>query len=290
METDRLKQFCAVVETGSLSRASEILGITLSGLSRSMTILQDQLKRTLFRPEGRGITITDEGLLVFRQAQEILTQISSLEDQSLRVKKSFRVGALEVFSYNLIGQILHRSGVISGEIVELDPKALEANILDRRLECGLTYLPFAMEGVEHLKIVSFEMGAFARADLLKLDKYQDIPFIVPARGFDINPIGIKERDGWPEKLWERKVSFRANSLATGINLASIGFGAIFVPVFLIDIFNKNVIPEMKLSQIRISRKQIDFKRYVFLAKRVSSEESSEMKALAAGLRKVLNRT
>lgn len=43
MDTKRLRQFCAIAETGSLTKAAELLHITHSGFSKSMKLLQDDL-------------------------------------------------------------------------------------------------------------------------------------------------------------------------------------------------------------------------------------------------------
>lgn len=65
METNRLKQFCTIVEMGSLVQAAKLLHITHSGLSKSMHILQDEIGRVLFHSAGRGIAITEAGQTVF---------------------------------------------------------------------------------------------------------------------------------------------------------------------------------------------------------------------------------
>ena len=42
MDTNRLRQFCAIAELGSMTKASKLLHITHSGLSKSMKLLQEE--------------------------------------------------------------------------------------------------------------------------------------------------------------------------------------------------------------------------------------------------------
>lgn len=74
MEIDRLKQFCVIVETGSMTKAAKLMHITHSGLSKSMQILPSELNTVLLQPAGRGITLTDAGIKVYHRAKIFLQQ------------------------------------------------------------------------------------------------------------------------------------------------------------------------------------------------------------------------
>lgn len=68
MDTNKLKYFVAVAETGSLTKASKILGISHSGLSKAVSALETEAKLKLFRPQGRGLEITLEGKWFYLEA------------------------------------------------------------------------------------------------------------------------------------------------------------------------------------------------------------------------------
>ena len=59
METNRLRQFCTVVETGSFRKAADILGISHSGLFKSIKTLEEEVGFVLFLPSGRGIVVVE---------------------------------------------------------------------------------------------------------------------------------------------------------------------------------------------------------------------------------------
>lgn len=285
METDRLKQFCGVVETQSLTRAAEISGITLSGLSRSMKILQAELAQELFRQHGRGIIVTDQGLQLYRKAKEVLERVALLSKVD-RPIRTFRLGALEVFTYNIIGRIADPDwGPL--KILEEAPRQLELRILNDELDCGLTYLPFGMDGIEHLPVTHFHLKAFVRIGTFANLLPKFVPFIVPSGELSASPLGTKERDGWPEELWDREVRAHVNLLSTAIDLCCQGQGSVFMPDFVGNEHNMRSSPDFKLTPLKLPIGNNQLKRTLFLAKRVSSPETQEMKRITAKLRRVI---
>lgn len=61
MELRQLTYFLAVAETNSISRASAVLGIAQSALSRQIRFLEKELSTQLFYRHGRGVQLTQEG-------------------------------------------------------------------------------------------------------------------------------------------------------------------------------------------------------------------------------------
>ena len=65
---------------------------------------------------------------------------------------------------------------------------------------GLTYVPLPQEGIEYLRLCPLELGIFARRGAFPKVPLAEIPFVTPTTPLPMNPLGIKERDGWPESL------------------------------------------------------------------------------------------
>lgn len=74
-----LKTFLAVYETKSVTRASEMLGVSQSSVSHSLNRLRDCLDDPLFRKMGRGITPTNAADLIAPKAAQIVGDIEGLE-------------------------------------------------------------------------------------------------------------------------------------------------------------------------------------------------------------------
>src|SRR4051812_24080766 len=104
METNRLKQFRALVETGNLRKAAELLNISHSGLSKSMRAFEVEVGKKLFLQSGRGLVTTDEGAKLYERSQRFLEELDSLLDHSTHAPRELvRLGAFEVFTTHFIG-------------------------------------------------------------------------------------------------------------------------------------------------------------------------------------------
>ncbi|MES3039006.1 MAG: LysR family transcriptional regulator [Bdellovibrionota bacterium] len=288
METNRLRQFCLILETGSLSKAAELLGISHGGLSKSIAVLQDEMGMTLFQAQGRGLIPTDQGRKIYKQAQEILSKVDELKTQAADTSDQFyRVGVLEVFTGALFTKPL-----IAGmpeakfQVLELNPGQIETAVLEDRIEVGFTYLPVTMEGLEHLQVVKFKFGIYSQKGAFKNMKVQDMPFVAPVAAAPTNPLGIKERDVWPDGLFPRKKKFQVNLLSTAMDLARNGQCAIYIPEFLAEHNNQTSLPAYQLEQIPFPSHFPRQEFYVYLVKRITTEENQIIKKLSSEIRKL----
>lgn len=71
LDWDKLKTFHAAAESGSLTAAAERLGISQSAVSRQITALEESLDTPLFHRHARGLTLTEQGRILFLAAREI---------------------------------------------------------------------------------------------------------------------------------------------------------------------------------------------------------------------------
>lgn len=72
MELRLLRYFLTAAKEKSFTKAAEQLHITQPTLSRQMAAFEEELGITLFIRSGKKISLTDEGILLKRRAQEIL--------------------------------------------------------------------------------------------------------------------------------------------------------------------------------------------------------------------------
>ena len=68
MEIQHLREFAAIAETGSFSKAARRLRIAQPPLSRHIRQLEDELGIKLFERSATGVRITREGSLLLQQA------------------------------------------------------------------------------------------------------------------------------------------------------------------------------------------------------------------------------
>lgn len=78
MNLRHLHYFVEIVATGNLRRASEVLYVTQSALSRAITELESELDSVLLERDQRGVRPTRQGLVLAQGARRLLGELDSL--------------------------------------------------------------------------------------------------------------------------------------------------------------------------------------------------------------------
>ncbi len=79
MDLRQLTTFLEVAETGSLRRAAVRLRVVETALSRQMRLLEAEFGTQLFRRHGRGLALTESGVLLRDRAAPLLAGLAQLK-------------------------------------------------------------------------------------------------------------------------------------------------------------------------------------------------------------------
>ena len=79
MDIRVLRYFLAVAREGNITRAAESLHITQPSLSKQLMDLEQELGKTLLLRGKRKITLTEDGILLRKRADEIVTLLEKTE-------------------------------------------------------------------------------------------------------------------------------------------------------------------------------------------------------------------
>lgn len=79
IDVEALIGFAAVIDTGSFSAAAERLGQTPSGVSRTISRLEDHLGMTLMHRTTRRLQLTEEGSWLLGRARSLLADLANTE-------------------------------------------------------------------------------------------------------------------------------------------------------------------------------------------------------------------
>src|SRR2546430_8844014 len=93
MELHQLRYFCAVVETGSFSRAAEQSHVSQPSLSQQILKLEDELGARLFDRLGRSVRLTELGKTFLPRARAVLRELEAAKgdrSEERRVGKECR--------------------------------------------------------------------------------------------------------------------------------------------------------------------------------------------------------
>ncbi len=82
LDVGALIAFVAVIDTGSFSNAAQQLGQTPSGVSRTISRLEQQLGMTLIHRTTRRLDLTEEGSWLLARARRILADLEETESQA----------------------------------------------------------------------------------------------------------------------------------------------------------------------------------------------------------------
>ena len=95
MDWDKLKIFHAVAEAGNFTKATYVLNLSQSAISRQIQTLEQELKTQLFERHARGLSLTENGEYLFKTAHEVISKLKDVES-TLIDKKNKPSGKLTV--------------------------------------------------------------------------------------------------------------------------------------------------------------------------------------------------
>ena len=288
METNRLEQFCAVIETGGVRSASELLNMTHGALSKSLKVLEGELGYTLFLPAGRGIVPTEKAKLIYPKIKKLVKdigEIQSLEDEKHR--SEIKIATFEIFSTYSVRGLLPLIKEFDLTLHETRQGELEEHVANGTVDFGVTYEPIPTTDVEFLKIGRVSMKVYGIEKNFKTDKIEELPFIAPVRPVTGAPSGVKGLDGWPDHLQKRSIRYKVDMLESALCIAREGNGVVYLPEFIAIQHNRIVKKAFCLKEIECTKKVKTVNRSVFLVKRKSSPESLPMKKVSRWLRNII---
>lgn len=109
MEIRVLRYFLTVVREESITKAAEVLHITQPTLSRQLSQMEDEIGVKLFNRGSRKITLTDEGILLRRRAEEILSLVDKTElellEQYEQIDGKITIGCGEIQSVRILPKL-----------------------------------------------------------------------------------------------------------------------------------------------------------------------------------------
>lgn len=284
-----MKQYCLVIESGTIAKAASLLHISPGALSRSMQRLRTDVKLDLFVPHGRNIHATEQGLKFYQIAKDTIEKFTdSLNHlhQKTTPLEELRIGSYEVFTTYVLEDLLNNElKGMSVTVLELTPGAIEVALLNRQIDLGITYAPVPLPGLIVERIASFKMATFTmeKSPLRNLP-VSKLPFAEPTTSIPRSPINIESFDAWPSHAFRRHVQFRFELLETSLMAARSGHCAIHIPEFIAVLANRL---GTKLTKLDFATPKPAVKLDAYVVRRIDTSEDRRSKKFCAGLRRVI---
>src|ERR1700733_5305052 len=102
MDWDKLRIFHAVASAGSFTHAGQMLTLSQSAVSRQVSALEEEISTPLFQRHARGLTLTDEGELLYSAGSDVLARLGQAEEALKNVQAAPR-GSLKVTTSHGLG-------------------------------------------------------------------------------------------------------------------------------------------------------------------------------------------
>ncbi len=201
MDIRIMEYYLAIIREGNISAAAEALHVSQPALSRQVKDLEDELGVRLFDRGSRKITLTEEGMILRRRAEEIvrLMQITESEIGQVHnmISGEIHIGAGESLAFRYISEIagdIHRSYpdvrfyITSGDTTDLmeqlNTGLLDAvliyNDYDKELYQGI---PLPQE--DRLGILVRKDDPLAHKEKISISELKNLPLIIPREAVNI---------------------------------------------------------------------------------------------------------
>ncbi|MBP0727090.1 LysR family transcriptional regulator [Bacillus sp. RG28] len=161
MNFEQMEYIVNVANEMSISKAAEKLFISTSGMSQSITQLENELGIKIFNRSKQGVTPTFEGKIVISKAMSLLNTIKELNTEILEHKNSNQTH-LKILNAPCFTFILQETMVkfnsenkdITFELIEQNPTEIMQNFNKENYDFAL--IPASLEEVKKEKNIRFE--------------------------------------------------------------------------------------------------------------------------------------
>lgn len=273
MEFRVLKYFLTVVREENITKAANVLHITQPTLSLQLAQLEEDIGVKLFNRGTRKISLTNEGMLLRRRAEEIISLVDKTEqelnEQDEMLDGVISLGCGELSSVSTLADILagfkKKHPLIVYDLYTANADEIKEKIDKGLIDIGLLLEPVNIEKYEYIRLQTKEVwGAVMRADdeLAKqefvtaeqLSKRQ----IILAR----RPKAKNELAHWFGKYYDKlNISFTSNMSTNASIMVEKGLGNALIIKGSLPFLDENRIKCIPLYPALIANSVLVWKRH-----------------------------
>lgn len=138
-----LKTFCALADVGHFTKTAEVLYMTQSGVSQHIKKLEIQLDTLLLTREGKSFSLTEAGMKLHHQGQNLLKSFDDIEksikqdDPLIGIIKIATPGSIGLKLYPYMLDIQQRHPTLVIDYTFAPNKSIEQDLIERRIDLGI---------------------------------------------------------------------------------------------------------------------------------------------------------
>ena len=278
MEIRVLRYFLAVAREENMTKASEILHLTQPTLSRQIAGLEEEMGVQLFIRGSRKLTLTEDGMLLRRRAEEIIELVEKTErelaEPDEETEGCVTIGCGDLQAVQVLADII-RSFQEKYPRVVFDLYTAAADSVKERMDRGLTdigvmlepvemekYRFIRLEGSEHWTVLLHPEDPLAEKAYVTPEDLASVPLILPCRMNVQNELA-----GWFGDYYKNlSVRFTSNLPANSAVMVKNRLGCALVISGAAGMWDKEQIickplsPELTASSALVWRRMAPFGR------------------------------
>lgn len=145
----KYQAFIATVDSGSFTKAADILGYAQSSVSKMIADLESEWQVVLLERSRAGVQLTSDGMAMLPFARELVNSYRKVQEQAASISGVatgiIRIGTFSSVATHWIPSIIQRFQKdypgIRYELLLGDYKEIEQWIFEGRVDCGFLRLP-----------------------------------------------------------------------------------------------------------------------------------------------------
>lgn len=276
MEIRVLRYFLTVAREEGINRAAEVLHITQPTLSRQLSQLEKEVGVKLFHRGAKKITLTNEGILLRRRAEEILSLVDRTERelawQDELVEGRIVIGGGELAAMQVLPEIIEEFRK-KYPLVTFDLFTGNADLVKEQMEKGLIDIGVLLEpvdiekfdfirlkGKERWVVLMRPDDLLAEKEAVSAKDLENVPLILPRRTNVQN-----ELSNWlGDSFQEEQAVFTSNLTTNSALMVQQGLAYSIVIEGSVPFWDKEkiacrpLLPELTASSVFAWKKQQPF--------------------------------
>lgn len=256
MDIRQLRYFLAIVDQGSITRASAVLGVAQPALSLHIKNMEEALDTRLLHRSRSGVTPTEPGTLLAQRARTILEDIARTEDD-IRTLDADPAGVVRIglpgtisslIALPLIQAARERYPRIQLTIAEAMSGFIAEWLCDGRVDIAVLYEAARTKETVSTQLLEEELVVLWHGDTdcpakMLLSGLRDVPMVLPSSAHGLRA----QVDAALGKLGiTARVEIEIDSYANIKRLVAAGYGASVLPLHA-------VMDEVQSGELVVSR-------------------------------------
>ena len=248
MELHQLRYFCAIVETGSFSRAAQQTHVSQPSLSQQIRKLEDELGARLFDRLGRSVRLTELGKTFLPRARAVLKELeaarSDVTERKATIGGPLAVGVIPTIAPYYLPRVLATFSAKFPQARVTVTEEITPLLLDRlragSVDVAIVALPLHLRGHEFESFALLEEGlyavlpknhALAKKKEVELGDLREEPFLLLRDGHCFRETAVAACN---RARISPQIVFESGQFSSILSMVSAGLGVSIVPAMAME--------------------------------------------------------